>query len=138
VNTSAWLALAFIASLMAAASALAWPARRDPQRLFTPAQRDEIHRRAGYRCEHKPLLGRRCSNPSEQADHVFPHSGGWPTTLDNSQGLCAPCNNGKSAWRPTRFYVRRLERRRVGYFPEGVSPKINRRTFATRRKELGR
>lgn len=38
-----------------------------------------------------------CHQPSTEADHVIPHASGGSTTLDNGQGLCAPCHAQKTA-----------------------------------------
>lgn len=93
--------------------------QRDTQRMFTPAQASEIHSRCGHRCEHQALIGRRCSGPSEQADHVFPWSKGGMTIVSNGAGLCARHNRQKSNSVPSRFEMRRLARRRRRYFPPG-------------------
>lgn len=88
---------------------------RDPQRFFSSAQRHELARRAGGRCEHKPLLWHRCDRTGRHADHVIPWSKGGPTTLDNGQWLCARHNLRKSDTMPSPLYRWRLTRRREHY-----------------------
>lgn len=100
------------------------PVTKDPVRLFSPAQRAEIHARAGGRCEHKAPLGMRCSRRGTQADHIFPWSKGGATALENGASLCAGHNRSKSAKIPTWSSVRRLERRRRSYFPPGVNGRV--------------
>lgn len=115
------LVLAIVGVLLlltiASASASRGPIQRDEQRLFTAEQKRIIHARAQYRCEHKPVLWRRCTAPGDQADHIYPHAKGGPTTLANGQSLCGPHNRRKSDHIPTPLYRRRLERRRRHYFP---------------------
>lgn len=97
---------------------------RDPQRLFDAQQKRIIHDRAGRRCEHKPMLWRRCPRPGTQADHVFPHSKGGPTSIGNGASLCPAHNREKSARVPTRLYIARLEHRRRRYFPAGADVRV--------------
>lgn len=98
---------------------------KDPQRLFTAAQKAEGARRAGNsRCEHKAPISFRCSARGTHGDHIYPHSKGGATAMSNLQMLCATHNLRKSAHIPSAFYMWRLERRRIRYFPEGASPKV--------------
>lgn len=97
---------------------------RDPKRVFTHAERQEMFARAGDQCEHKPIFGRRCAEVPTHGDHIYPWSRGGATTMDNAQGLCARHNGIKSAWRPTWLYIKRLEARRRSYFPAGVPRKV--------------
>lgn len=97
---------------------------RDVKRVFTKPERMEMFARAGGRCEHKPLLGRRCTEKPTHGDHIYPWSKGGATTMDNAQALCARHNGIKSAWVPTWPYIKRLEHRRRSYFPEGVDPRV--------------
>lgn len=90
---------------------------RDPVRLFTWAQKRVLIERAGGRCEHKPLLWRRCPEPGSEADHVIPWSRGGPTQLFNGQLLCRRHNRSKSNAMPSAFYCWRLEHRRRRYAP---------------------
>ncbi|WP_277212305.1 HNH endonuclease [Isoptericola croceus] len=92
---------------------------RDPARRFSDAQRHAMFVRAGMRCEHKPLLGPRCSARPTQGDHVYPWSKGGATAMSNAQGLCARHNRRKSDRVPGALYMYRLQRRRRRYFPAG-------------------
>src|SRR5699024_11267651 len=70
-----------IAVVVLVCAALASPAggatdSRDPRRTFTAAERREAFERAGFRCEHKPLLWHRCTNTPTQGDHIYPWSKG--------------------------------------------------------------
>lgn len=91
--------------------------QKDPQRVFTTAQRMRGFQRAGNRCEHKPLIGWRCRTPASQGDHIYPWSRGGATSMSNFQGMCAMHNNRKSDHVPGILYIWRLERRRRKYFP---------------------
>jgi len=93
--------------------------QRDPQRIYTGAQRSEIAARAGGRCEHKHLMWVRCNTPGSHADHVYPWSRGGATTVANAQWLCQRHNLRKSNRVPTRTYLLRLQLRRRRYFPPG-------------------
>lgn len=97
---------------------------RDDKRVFTKQEREEMFARAGGRCEHKPLLGRRCTEVPTHGDHIYPWSRGGATTMDNAQALCARHNGIKSAWVPTLPYIKRLERRRRSYFPAGEDTRV--------------
>ncbi|WP_265521041.1 HNH endonuclease [Oerskovia flava] len=98
--------------------------RTDPQRLFTPAQRTAAFTRAGGRCEHKTMLGLRCSARPTHADHIYPWSKGGASTLSNCQALCARHNLQKGAKVPSAGYMWRLERRRRRYFPPGEPARV--------------
>lgn len=99
--------------------------RRDPWRGFKFAARRTVLDRAGQRCEAGffYLLGR-CSNPAEEADHVYPWSKGGATVVSNGQALCRRHNRGKSNLTPPWWYVLSLERRRRSYFPEGSDVRV--------------
>lgn len=97
--------------------------RRDRQRLFTWQQKQALLIRAGHRCEHKPLLGRRCRVTSRlQADHIVPWSRGGPTETWNGQVLCRRHNRSKSNLVPGPLYRWRLERQRRRYRPRPLRP----------------
>lgn len=66
----------------------------------------------------------RCRAPAVEADHVYPWSRGGPTVLSNGQALCREHNRSKSNLRPPWWYVRALERRRAGYFPEAADVRV--------------
>lgn len=102
-----------------------FPVRKDPQRLFTKQQRVAGYARCGARCEHKNILWFRCGNKQMlQGDHIYPHSKGGATIESNLQMLCQKHNGRKSAMVPSRFYIKRLERRRRSYFPSNYSTRI--------------
>ena len=71
--------------------------QKDRQRLFTTDQRMVLWRRAGTRCEN-----RECKDPelpkfnkNVHGDHKKSHASGGPTTIENGQCLCGPCNAAK-------------------------------------------
>lgn len=98
---------------------------RDPWRGFKYAARATVLDRAGGRCEGAQLVfGVRCDRPATDVDHVFPWSKGGPTVASNGQALCRGHNRSKAAMTPPWWYVRSLERRRRGYFPEGVPVEV--------------
>lgn len=95
------------------------PQQKDPQRMFTAAQRLRMFARCGNRCEHKSPRWFRCTSAPSHGDHIYPYSRGGATSLSNGAGLCARHNLAKSNHIPSGFYIRRLERRRRRYFPPG-------------------
>lgn len=108
-------AAGIIGLLIIRARHLRW---RDPARLFTWEQKRRLLAGAGHRCEHKPILGRRCRTTSGlQADHVIPWSRGGATELWNGQVLCRRHNKAKSNLIPSPLYLRRLARLRRHYGP---------------------
>lgn len=98
---------------------------RDPQRLFNTAQRTVMMTRAGGRCEHNPFIGGRCRATATAADHIYPWSKGGLTVISNGQMLCTRHNSQKSNHIPSRFYIHRLERRRIRYFPAGADRRVS-------------
>lgn len=61
---------------------------RDPQRLFTAAQRRQIAVRQNHECAS-------CTQPLPKgwhAHHVIPHAACGPTTVDNAVGVCPQCH----------------------------------------------
>jgi hypothetical protein len=73
--------------------------RKDHQRFFTEYQRIVLWRRAGMKCQNPE-----CEDPdlpvfnaNVQGDHIDPWINGGPTSLDNGQCLCGPCNAAKGA-----------------------------------------
>jgi hypothetical protein len=106
--------------------------RRDPQRLFVGADRATLLARAGRRCEHHSWLSGRCpTSTGLQADHVHPHSRGGATSIANGQVLCGPHNSRKTNRIPWTWELRRLARRREGYFPAGMPTAVERHSAAT-------
>ena len=98
---------------------------RDGWRGFKYAPRRTVLTLAGHRCEGAAFVAwGRCSSPAVEVDHVFPWSRGGPTVVSNGQALCAAHNRSKGAMNPPWWYVRSLERRRRGYFPEGVDVRV--------------
>jgi len=73
--------------------------KTDPERLFTAEERYEMWKRQNGIC---PLTGKNI--PEEEinnhtlwsGDHIFPHSKGGPTTLENAQLVCKKANLKKS------------------------------------------
>lgn len=126
-NPLALLLVVGVPIAVKAAGAVANRPVHDEQRLFSAEQRRLIHTRAGNRCEHKPVLWRRCPSPGTHADHIYPHSSGGATALANGQSLCATHNLRKAAKVPSWTYVKRLERRRRRYFPAGTDARVHRR-----------
>lgn len=66
------------------------PGRRGYQKAEIPHRlRKQVMERDAYRCKH-------CGDHHDlQIDHVYPESKGGPTTLENLQVLCRPCNSKK-------------------------------------------
>jgi len=116
---AAIVVVAIIMAVAAFRSAGQRTIQKDPQRAFTAAQRTAGFARCGNRCEHISIFGRRCTAAPTHGDHVWPHSKGGATTLANFAGLCARHNLMKGARTPSRWAIRRLERRRRNYFPPG-------------------
>lgn len=99
--------------------------RRDPWRRFKSAARRTVMERAGERCEAGVLFGLfRCNGAAAEVDHVFPHSKGGPTVVSNGQALCRDHNRRKGSMTPPWWYVLGLEKRRRGYYPEGVDVRV--------------
>lgn len=121
------VAVVLAAILIAVLVSNSWRRQNDPVRLFTPAQRTIISRRAGGQCEAFTFFGRRCKETEGlAADHIWPHTlGGW-TSIENAQALCTYHNSSKGGRAPTRAYIRRLQRRRKRYFPPDADPKVRR------------
>lgn len=88
---------------------------RDPIRLFSWPQKQQLIRQANGRCEHKPPLWLRCPAPGTEADHIHPWSRGGATELWNGQLLCRRHNRRKSNHVPSPLYRWRLARRRKKY-----------------------
>lgn len=62
---------------------------------------DIVLRRAHYRCEIKyPGV---CTGHADVCDHIVGVDEGGPSTLENAQAACRPCNAAKA-------YLRRIER----------------------------
>jgi hypothetical protein len=125
---SAFGLLLFLAILRAPGRLRGVTAQRDPARRFSRAQKAELLRRAGGRCEHHhPLYGRCDQLVRLEADHVHPHSrGGW-TDLSNGQALCRRHNKAKWTRVPNDRDLRRLAKRRALYYPPGVPVQVVRR-----------
>jgi hypothetical protein len=95
---------------------------RDPLRRFSRADKAVILARAGGRCErHGWIIGRCRRTDGLEADHVHPHSKGGRTSLANGQALCQRHNQQKSVRVPYGWELEQLRRRRVAYYPPGVS-----------------
>lgn len=99
--------------------------KRDPWRGFKYGARATVLERAGGRCEGSVLLAwGRCPEAAVEVDHVFPYSKGGPTVVSNGQALCRDHNRRKGSMNPPWWYVRALEKRRRGYFPQGVDVRV--------------
>lgn len=63
--------------------------RKRLERIELERLRPFVYERDGYRC-------RRCGAEEPlSVDHIIPRSKGGPTTLENLQTLCCPCNSSK-------------------------------------------
>jgi len=74
--------------------------RPDPERLFTIQQRYKLWERQGGICTitGKQIPENEINNHTLwAADHIYPHSKGGPTTLENGQLICKQANLEKSA-----------------------------------------
>lgn len=99
--------------------------RQDPWRRFKYEARRVVMSRAGDRCEGSVFLAwGRCAEAAVEADHVYPWSGGGPTTVSNGQALCRGHNRRKGAWKPPWWYVLSLEHRRRSYFPPATDVRV--------------
>lgn len=126
-STPSWLIALVISSavvVMVSKVVESTPARRDDRRIFTVEDRTRSFALAQWRCEHRSVVGLRCSTAAAHADHVVPWSRGGPTILENCQALCVWHNLKKSDRMPSLMYVRQLERRRRRYYPAGQSGKV--------------
>lgn len=94
--------------------------QKDPQRMFSAAQRQEGFSRAGSQCELESVWFKRCTRRASHGDHHYPHSKGGATSMMNFTAACVRCNTSKGAKVPTALATWRLERRRRGYFPAGI------------------
>lgn len=113
-----YVAPALYAGLVAQVSRLA---RKDPKRLYGPAERRKATEWAVDRCEGENWLMLRCRRRAEEGDHWLPHSLGGATSRRNLVMLCAKCNRAKSALVPTLWHSARLAWRRLRYYPSGLS-----------------
>ncbi len=103
--------------------------QRDPQRLFTAAQRQEGMGRVmtiprtgkpSYpRCEMEVFPFMRCTARASHGDHHYPWSRGGASTLENYVAACARHNLAKGAKTPSWGQTQRMEARRRKYFPAG-------------------
>ncbi len=106
---------------------------RDDVRLFSRADKRAILARAGGRCEHHFVFFGRCKTTTElQADHIHPWSRGGHTVLANGQALCERHNQEKHAAVPFNRQLRKIERRRLEYFPPGEIATVRRRAALER------
>lgn len=115
-DVSIALLIAVVAAIVLAITATEASRYRDPQRLFTSAEKKIILARAQWRCEHKHPFWKRCqATTGLQADHIVPWSRSGRTILANAQALCAGHNRTKSNHMPRTIYIWRLNRRRRKY-----------------------
>ncbi len=66
--------------------------QRDPQRYFSPKQRQVILQKQHNRCK---ICGARLDHRATQYDHRIPWSQGGRTNVKNGQALCANCHAKK-------------------------------------------
>lgn len=72
--------------------------QKDDQRLFTHEQRLAIFRRDGGICQVKlKCNGVKCEWDAWEADHRNAWAKAGPTTVENGQVACIPCNAGKGS-----------------------------------------
>jgi 5-methylcytosine-specific restriction endonuclease McrA len=125
-----------LAALLAVPKALRWVwretrsrRRRDSRRGFTPDERAYIIARAGGQCEWVGAGWARCqafhgaAGVTLEADHVWPHALGGPTTVENGQALCGPHNRRKGSRAPTPAYLWRLRTSRARYMEKVPTPR---------------
>lgn len=77
------------------------------KRMFSDWMRWEILKRDGCRCV---VCGAGPAEAELEADHIWPHSMGGPTVLENGATLCRNCNQAKSGKFDTVFIMRELAR----------------------------
>jgi 5-methylcytosine-specific restriction endonuclease McrA len=94
---------------------------KDEDRLYSKQDRMIGFARAGGRCEMDGFFWFRCGREAKHGDHHFPHSKGGATTMQNFVAACVRCNTSKGAKVPTFMQTKRIQNRRRGYFPKGVS-----------------
>jgi hypothetical protein len=71
---------------------------KDPTRMFTQEQRMAIFRLNNGECQVKgPNCEGTCEDSAFHADHKIAHSKGGPTSVENGQVSCIPCNLWKGA-----------------------------------------
>lgn len=78
---------------------------------FTPAQKEEIMKRDGYKCV---VCGKGRENGVElQVDHIKPKDQGGKATIENGETLCAQHNFQKKNYKQTesgkKFFIRLYE-----------------------------
>lgn len=69
------------------------PGKPDPH-IISRGLRTAVFERDKYRCKHCDTHLSLC------CDHIIPKSKGGPTTIENLQTLCRPCNSKKGAKLP--------------------------------------
>ena len=70
---------------------------KDNVRMFNHEQRMAIYRRDKGICQVKlKCAGDKCEWDNWEADHIKAWDGGGPTTVENGQVACIPCNKVKS------------------------------------------
>jgi hypothetical protein len=89
---------------------------KDENRLFSFDQRQLIKQNAKEKCENRFLFFFRCLRHGTDADHIFPHSLGGNTDIENAQWLCKRCNCKKGAKKPSKYYMSRLKFWRKFYY----------------------
>lgn len=122
---AALLVAAVVCLPFLAARIASWVPRqvvKDPQRMYTTAQRQAGFARAEGRCEMEDFFFLRCERTAEHGDHWFPWSKGGATDMANFVAGCAKCNIAKSDRTPTFFETQRLAFRRRKYFPAALEP----------------
>jgi 5-methylcytosine-specific restriction endonuclease McrA len=109
---------------------------KDPQRMYTKAQRMQAAAQSGGQCEMEGFLWFRCRRPGAHGDHFYPHSLGGATDMANLVWACQQCNLRKGAKVPTWGQKIRLERRRKRYFPENIRVEVGNKVPTTPPREM--
>ena len=90
----------------------------DPDADFTREQKTIASVFAWNRCEMERFPWIRCREVTGDVTHFYPHSKGGATEVSNSVWSCAQCRTLRENRTPTLAIKRRIERRRIRYFPD--------------------
>jgi 5-methylcytosine-specific restriction endonuclease McrA len=70
-------------------------AKKDPQRIFSDAQRRILWNTTDDRCCQNPKCKKRLDWDDFTIDHIDPYSKGGRTLLENAALMCRSCNSAK-------------------------------------------